>query len=317
MDQTFFPIHPQILRIDDIHSFNVYTKSVDCEYALFHPAGKKYTSKYHNLIFDNSLSHLYVDKKDASEYYTYLENILPILLEDLFISTRDKAYIAHELLITLAIKLFENVTEKTSLRFINAIKSITDFVLSQHDAIDHLIQLTTSEYDEYSHPVNVGIYAMGLAKELLDPQEHNMTEIFEGFFLHDIGKYMIPKKIYQKKGPLTDEEWIIMKKHPENGCELLKKYKLLTPEKEVIVSQHHERHNGTGYPKGLKGDQIHTYSKICSIADTFDALSSQRLFRKAQTSFEALGIMKKEMKKEFDSTIFMQFVLIFSRHGNY
>lgn len=112
-----------------------------------------------------------------------------------FISTRDKAYIAHELLITLAINLFENVTEKSSLRFINVIKSITAFVLSQHDAINHLIQLTTSEYYEYSHPVNVGINAMGLAKELLDPQEHNMTEIFEGFFLHDIGKYVIPNPI--------------------------------------------------------------------------------------------------------------------------
>ncbi len=74
---------------------------------------------------------------------------------------------------------------------------------------------------------------------------------------------------------------------------------MISDEIKTIIMQHHERHIGDGYPLGLKGDQIHTYSKICSIADMFDALTSHRPYRYAKSSFNALQIMKNEMKKDF------------------
>ena len=87
----------------------------------------------------------------------------------------------------------------------------------------------------------------------------------------------------------------------------------MNDETKIIVLQHHERKNGKGYPMGLKGDNINIYSKICSIADTFEALTSYRPFRKtSHTSFKAIKIIKKEMRNEFDPYFFEQFVLLFT-----
>jgi len=140
-----------------------------------------------------------------------------------------------------------------------------------------------------------------------------MAEIAAGLFFHDIGQYTIPKHINQRKGPLSSEEWEIMKKHPEEGYKLLKKFGVMTDEMKVIVIQHHERHNGSGYPFGLMGDEIHTYSKICAISDAFDALTSNRPYRNARSSFNALAVMQNEMKGEFDPQFFARFVRLFSK----
>ncbi|MBN1293808.1 MAG: HD domain-containing protein [Candidatus Latescibacteria bacterium] len=315
MEQTYFKIHPQVLRIDSTIPFDVYIRNIDGEYAQFHSKDTAYTAHFHNFIFINSLSELFVKKSDANNYFFYLENIFSEVLNDPFIGNKEKAFIAHGTITTIAMNLFQNVNAATALRYKKAIKPITEFVLKNDDSVKHLIMLTSNQYHEYNHPVNVGIFGMGLAKEMLNPEEHNLTEVFTGFFLHDIGKYTIPKEIYQKNSPLTEQEWVIMKKHPQFGYDLLKKYNLLTPESEVIVLQHHERHNGTGYPAGLNRDQIHTYSKICSIADAFDALSAYRPFRDAQSSYRALEIMREEMKNEFDNEFFKKFVLLFRNQG--
>ena len=162
--------------------------------------------------------------------------------------------------------------------------------------------------------MNVGIFALGLATDLLQNESgHNMKEIAAGFFLHDIGKCQITSEILNKRGPYTDYEWKIMKRHPSDGFKILNKYNALTDESKVIVLQHHERHDGKGYPNGLDGDKIHIYSKICCIADVFDALTSTRPHKRAHSSFNALKIMRNEMQGEFDPEFFARFVMLFSQ----
>ena len=104
-----------------------------------------------------------------------------------------------------------------------------------------------------------------------------------------------------------------MKKHPEQGYKILQKFNALSDAISIIVLQHHERHDGRGYPLGLKAEKIHTYSKICAIADVFDALTSHRPYRSPKSSFHALAVMQNEMKNEFDSDFFSLFVKLFSR----
>jgi len=103
-----------------------------------------------------------------------------------------------------------------------------------------------------------------------------------------------------------------LKRHPRDGLRILAQFNEQSEPINLIVAQHHERHNGKGYPRGLKGDQIHTYSKICSIADTFDGLTSNRPYRKKYLTFHALKIMKNEMFRYFDPEFFQKFVKLFS-----
>lgn len=314
IDKFFISVHPQIFRIDSIRSFDIYIKNFDGRISLFHSAGEIYSAEHHGKIFKLSVPALYIRTIDKGRYTRYLEENFTFIMNDPLINTQDKAEIAHEVLTLISMTLFSSPGTETILGYKKAIEEITDFVLRDEDAVKYLIQLTSSNYHEYNHAVNVGIFGLGLAKEVLVGKgDHNMSEIAAGFFLHDLGKYTIPKHISRRNGPLSADEWVIMRKHPEQGYRMLQKFNILSEEISLIVLQHHERNSGNGYPLGLKNEKIHQYSKICTIADVFDALTSQRPYRNSRSSFNALAVMQNEMKNEFDSDFFTQFVRLFSR----
>ncbi|MCE5251104.1 HD domain-containing protein [bacterium] len=314
MDKLHFPIHPQTLRIDTIRSFDIFSEGESGEMKLYHRAGENYTAKDHAKIFKMNVSALFVKNSERGRYYKYLETNISDIIDDPLLNATSKAEIIHSLLIAQAMTLFDSPGEEIINKYKESIKLTVDFIIKEENAIRYLIQSSTSSHHLFNHVVNVGIFGLGLAREVLPgDSSHDMNEIAAGLFLHDIGRFTIPKYFNTRKGPLSSEEWEIMKKHPEEGFKILKKFNALSDEITVIVWQHHERHNGTGYPAGLRGNSIHTYSKICSISDTFDALTSHRPYRPGKSSFNALAIMQNEMKGEFDPKFFAQFVKIFSR----
>jgi HD-GYP domain-containing protein (c-di-GMP phosphodiesterase class II) len=119
--------------------------------------------------------------------------------------------------------------------------------------------------------------------------------------LHDIGKIAIPDRILQKEGPLTDAEREIMKKHAELGHYILQhSERRLLGSAAIIAWQHHERWDGKGYPCGLSGDTIHIYGRITALADVFDALASDRVYKKAWEMAQIVELFKAERGRQFD-----------------
>jgi putative two-component system response regulator len=117
-----------------------------------------------------------------------------------------------------------------------------------------------------------------------------------GGYLHDVGKIAIPDRVLFKAGPLTPEEWQIMKSHAERGERICACTKSLAPVLPII-RHHHEKFDGTGYPDGLKGEQIPLLARILQVADIFDALTTERPYKRAYTADEALEIMHQETEK--------------------
>ena len=111
--------------------------------------------------------------------------------------------------------------------------------------------------------------------------------------LHDIGKLKIDPKILNKKGKLTDEEFEEIKKHPVLGYEIVKDMDLPEKIKEAVL-MHHEKINGTGYPSGLKGEEISNYAKIVSICDIYDAMTSTRTYRKRFCPFQVIRNFERQ-----------------------
>lgn len=126
--------------------------------------------------------------------------------------------------------------------------------------------------------------------------------------MHDIGKLGIPDAILTKPGQLTPEEYEIMKKHAVFGSEILGEsdLKLFTVAREIALT-HHEKFDGTGYPKGLKGIEIPLHGRIVAVADVFDALNSNRVYRKALPIEKSLEVMREQERKHFDPTILRAF----------
>jgi HD-GYP domain-containing protein (c-di-GMP phosphodiesterase class II) len=311
-DDKYFPINLQTLLLDSIRSFDIYIPMKGRK-VLYHSGGDRFTVEVRNNLLANRITSLYIPKTDQEAYNRYIEENLKAILGNPALATNEKAEIAHNSITSLSKSLFENPRAQTITRYKSAISATMNFVMKDDTAITNLILLTSHDFCTYIHSVNVGIFATGLAKALLaDDPSHNMNEIACGFFLHDIGKCYTPLDVLNKKGPLTEEEWMVIRRHPSDGYELLQKMDNLTEESRIIVMEHHERNDGRGYPRRLRGDQIHDYSKICCIADVFDALTAVRPYKGSKSLFQALKIMKEEMRHEFDPRFFEEFVLLFS-----
>ena len=255
----------------------------------------------------------YIKNSDMNLYKSYILQNISKILNDPDIENQKRAEIAHMMLTNTAESLFEEPSEKYVNLFKSTVAAVADFILNDKEAIYNLIRLTNFEFKVSTHSVNVGIFATGLAKISLDlDNKYNMRNIATGFFLHDIGKCKVPYSILAKPTPLAYNEWKILKNHPVEGHRILNKLNVLTDEISTIVMQHHERRNGKGYPLELRGNKIHIYSKICSIADAFEALTTGRPYKKPISSFEAVMTIKKEMTEEFDPKFLKQFIILLS-----
>ncbi|MBF0265074.1 MAG: HD domain-containing protein [Gammaproteobacteria bacterium] len=150
------------------------------------------------------------------------------------------------------------------------------------------------------HVKRVAEYSKLFAKKIgLSKKEINLIQIASP--MHDIGKVAIPDNILNKPGKLTDDEFIVMKKHANLGYAMLNhSSRPILKAAAIIASQHHEKWDGTGYPEGLKGQAIHIYGRITSIADVFDALGSERCYKNAWPDEEIFNLIKSESGKMFD-----------------
>ena len=164
------------------------------------------------------------------------------------------------------------------------------------------------DFDEYTyhHSLSVSILAMATGRELgLDSD--TLFRLGRCAMLHDIGKQMISLEIINKKGKLTDEEFKIIKNHPVAGASTLKNAAIGDVELWNGIMFHHEKINGAGYPKGLKGKDIPVFSKIISVADVYDAVTSHRSYRLPMLPSEAFEIISRDVNNSFDFDIVKAF----------
>ncbi|MFC1509159.1 HD-GYP domain-containing protein [Candidatus Omnitrophota bacterium] len=315
MEDPYIHIPAETLLNKSRLSFDVFIKASENRMILYCARNKVVSEEACDKLFSKQLHEkLYIFKKDKSYYDLYLESILNNILLDSNLRIHEKSEIAYDAIHRAAVSLFESPKAEKIQRYKKVILDTMEFVIKNNESLQNLISLTSFQTSIFSHCINVGIYSMGITIELLKIKPTlNYQEMVPGFFLHDIGKCGVPLEILNKKGPLTNIEWKFIKRHPMEGCNLLKKQKELTRETEIIISQHHERFNGNGYPKGLSGGKIHLYAKICALADVFDALTSHRPYRQQYSSFVALKIMKDELQKSYDPKLFNLFVKLFGK----
>ena len=158
--------------------------------------------------------------------------------------------------------------------------------------------LDAREHEVSNHSQRVVRYTLAIAKRMGVP-EVDMPDIGRGALLHDIGKIGIPDGILLKPGKLTDEEWVEMKRHPQIGFDILKAIPFLGVPAEIVLS-HQERYDGRGYPRGLAGEAIPLGARIFAIADTFDAMTSDRPYRKKTTIDAARAEVARCAGTQFD-----------------
>ena len=251
-------------------------------------------------------------EKDFSDKYKIVAEKLNEVLADKSMDPVKRAEAIHVHSADMMRNLWENPTGEKIAQFKSDVVGIVDLVLSDDTTNRHLLNITSYDYDTYIHSVNVGVLSLSLSKVLFKKEnKHDMNALGAGFFLHDLGKIHIDEAIINKPGKLTPEEMAIMRKHPGMGFKLLHETRQISDENRLIVLQHHERYDGSGYPRGIRGDDIHVYGRICSVADVYDALVSKRPYKAPLKPFAALKLMKEEMLGHFHKDVFEKFVMLF------
>ncbi|WP_298002970.1 HD-GYP domain-containing protein [Anaerolinea sp.] len=142
-----------------------------------------------------------------------------------------------------------------------------------------------------------------------------LTHLRRGALLHDIGKMGVPDAILHKPGPLTDEEWQVMRQHPVYAIDMLSSIEYLKPALD-IPGFHHEKWDGSGYPYGLKGEAIPLGARIFAVVDVYDALTSDRPYRKAWTREKALEYICEQAGKHFDPRVVEAFLKMMEEEGS-
>jgi HD-GYP domain-containing protein (c-di-GMP phosphodiesterase class II) len=188
-----------------------------------------------------------------------------------------------------------------------SVDEMVDSMVNNPDALLWIARLREEHTSTYNHGVKVGLYMVALGRHLGFPRQELSNLGLIGM-LADVGKTRLPKALLEKPGMLSPAEYLIAKEHVRLGLDALKETGQLAPEVELGIAQHHERMDGSGYPKGLAGDEISIYGRMAGIADCFGALITPRPYANPQAPQEALMSLYEWGEKSLHLPLIEQFI---------
>ncbi|MDG5788913.1 HD-GYP domain-containing protein [Evansella sp. AB-P1] len=297
------------MRIRSVHSL----KENDClgkaiyneNDSILLNQGVSLTKRMIERLKEKGVSFVYIDDKETEGIIT--DDVIKESTKQESIRTIKENFTN----ISQSLKLGKTIDmDKLSPTFSNVVNNILSDIHSNKEAVSMLSDVFCYDTYVFQHSLNVTIYSLALGKKY-GLSEKQLEELGLGAILHDIGKVAIPIEVLNKEETLTFEEFALIKEHTNIGFDMLRKAHTISLLTAHCAFQHHERLDGSGYPRGIKGDDIHIYAKIIGIADVFDAVTGNRVYRKAKLPNEGLELLysgaatmfDKEMVEAFSKTV--------------
>lgn len=240
----------------------------------------------------------------------YLEKAVPPAKRTSFNQEIKRAEVVYRKTSTLVGSFMEQVQFGRPINTVIAKKAVAacvDSILNAPDALMLMTQL--KKRDEYTaqHSMNVCVFSIALGRQINAPVEE-LNNIGLCGMLHDMGKLLVPSDLLNKPGRLTAEELPVMQSHTTKGWGLLMNTSGIFPGAVDVAHMHHERIDGSGYPRKLKAEQITPYARIVAIADTYDAVSSDRIYKPGKSHLESIKILTEAAGTHLDSALTMKFI---------
>ena len=302
----YFPIYLESLKLDSLIEFDLYVK-VENAMILYRSSSTKFDENTLQTLLSNNVKRLYISGGNRSDYQKYIEKNIIHIINNSSIQSDALAGIIYDNAHCIIEDVFDKPTSRENMdRCKSTVESSVMYILKNEDSFQNLLRLMSFDYTTYTHSLNVCTFSIALGRYIGIEKADDLNRLGTGALLHDIGKTRIPQAILNKKGPLDDEEMQAIKQHPRWGFEIILMTKALPHESYYPILQHHEREDKSGYPHGISEQEIHLYSKIVAIADVFDAMTTQKVYRSAVESFPALKAMHTEAHK-FDKDLLNKF----------
>ncbi len=308
----YYPIEKENLLPGSRVSFNVYKKS-DTDAELYVGPDKS------GIVPEDVLGTqcaLAIHKEDVPLYKKYIKNLSLELTE-----ANEDSELRYSILRENSKLIIKDILEdprsgETIEKAGDLVETLTDSILENQGNFMNLLKITTHDYYTYTHSLNVCSLSIGLGTVLNLKRDPDLLELGLGALLHDLGKTSIELRILNKPGKLTKEEFFKVQQHVITAKALLKSSNRDVPESSLCtILQHHEKLSGRGYPYKLKGDQIHLYGRIGAIVDFYDALTTERPYKKAFSPFEAFKLLS-EVKEDYDQELIKEFIVMLGKQDN-
>lgn len=301
-------VSPKTLIVGEKFEYTLYQHQEGEVYKKFLPQNEEYDLNALKFIETNNVKHLYVTHEDFKKYIKKGSEYLNKMIQDKNLDLLIKSEIMYQLSCEIMFDILTSDVTKSKIdELTKSVEVAVELVFSEPSAIKSLIQVTTHDYETYTHSVDVATYALGFG-QYLGFNKEQLVQLTVGAMLHDIGKKRIPEEILSKDGTLSDQEFRVIKNHPSYGIDILRDIGITNEAILAIVEEHHEKVNGSGYPRALSGDKIHVFAQIVSICDIFNAITTQRSYKEQKKSFDAFKLMHSNMKGELNPKLFSKFI---------
>jgi HD-GYP domain-containing protein (c-di-GMP phosphodiesterase class II) len=296
----YLPVATASLCPASVMECDLFIQRPGCPYAELY-RGSTYPLEAADIekLKQDGVDHLYVRAEDADAYRHYLcENVL----NDKRVPSIARMQALREV---TRVAFQDALAASDSDRLVNVAsefgEDMATVVAEKSIAFTELFTTLEHDYYTFTHVCNVSVYGTVLLHRLGTSDSQRLAEFASAALLHDIGKRHIPAHVLNKPGKLNDEEWELIREHPTSGFRELAPRSDLTWSQLMVVYQHHERLDGSGYPCAIPSDEIDLWAKICAVVDVFDALTCHRPYRGPMPKKEVCEYLEKYAGRWFDA----------------
>ncbi|RZA07312.1 MAG: HD-GYP domain-containing protein [Proteobacteria bacterium] len=308
--EPYVGLRLHLIRPDSIPGVSFYVKRGK-RYRIFRDQRESFSAFEIQSLLDSGIDRIYLDRHDSLIIRQYLETFLGQSTPQQYVSMEAQVGLMRSAAVRLTEELFQDPSPENIRKGMKAVTGFVNVLVRDPKAFYHLIRLSSHDHYTYQHSVGVGLNAIALGKRLKLASDQDLVDLGIAGLLHDIGKTKVAPEIINKPGPLDKDEWDEMRQHSTWGYEILKDNRDVSQRAKLAVLHHHEENSGGGYPHGLTDNQISVFAKIVTIADIFNALTTDRTYSKAKTPFESFKLIQTAMMHKVDKQLFAELVMVY------
>ena len=308
----YLPVTLKSLKIGPFHKSELYLKNSakgEHNYVLYWKGGDRlFINDKREEFVRKNINKLFVPKNGRKQYLRFMESNLESVVGHDETCSKEKLGIAKDIAVNIVSDLSSVPDEICNIeRAKQWISSVMGLVRNSRDNYIDMGNAKGDNHYLYGHSINVTMLSLIFAHHIgLNVEE--ISELGLGLFLQDIGMKDVDPLIINKTTKLNNEEYTMIKKHSEIGFHMLEETGQVSPESSMLALLHHENFDGSGYPHGLKENDISLYGRISRVVDVYSAITSDRPHASARTSDIACAIMKEKMKGMFDAEVLGDFI---------
>ncbi len=310
----YLPIPLKHIPVESLAKMKLHL-NVDNNYALYANIDGGFKHADQKRLIETGVEYVYVPLEDRQVYYRAMEKSLGAIVSDPNIQDNKKAELLYASSLSVAGQIVEGPITKVGIsRSLDLSKAVVQTITSNDSTFCHLMNISNHDFFSATHMVNVSVSLVFLAWKVGITEQATLEKIGVGAILHDIGKIYLPEKFLNKRDKYTSEDIDKAKKHVLLTIKHLVNNGLTDSNVLAVASEHHERIDGSGYPRGLKGGEISFIGKLAAVVDTYEAMTSIRPYRESTfSSEEALQYLRDKSKTKYDPDVVNMFTSIIEK----